>query len=251
MAATRLNDSQKRELVERFRGGETASDLAVVFGVSANTALRAIKAALDPHDYEQIKRQQQRGRRSSGAAAATQETVSNGPEPMQLEAPLAITNPAQPNDEEQRGVLAIEDADDFGDDGDDEINDEIDDEDIYAEGPEAFVPVVPLLHIDDHAVCEPRPLCEATLPSSGYMLVDKTVELQAQPLRDLPELGRLSEAELERQALVVFANPRQAKQLCGRSQRVIKLPDPRVLERTAPYLLDKGISRVVLEGALY
>jgi hypothetical protein len=50
---------------------------------------------------------------------------------------------------------------------------------------------------------------------------------------------------------MVFVNPRQAKRLCGRSQRVIKIPDTRVLERTAPYLLAQGISRVVIEGSLY
>ena len=50
---------------------------------------------------------------------------------------------------------------------------------------------------------------------------------------------------------MVFTNPRQAKRLCGRTQRVIKLPDTRVIERTAPYLLNQGISRVVIEGALY
>jgi len=55
----------------------------------------------------------------------------------------------------------------------------------------------------------------------------------------------------EHRALVVFTNPRQAKRLCGRTQRVIKLPDTRVIERTAPYLLNQGISRVVIEGALY
>jgi hypothetical protein len=83
------------------------------------------------------------------------------------------------------------------------------------------------------------------------MLVDKTVELQAKPLSEFPELGRLPAEELERQALVVFLNPRQAKRQCGRTQRVIKVPDLKVLELTAPYLLAQGISRVVIEGALY
>ena len=46
-------------------------------------------------------------------------------------------------------------------------------------------------------------------------------------------------------------NPRQAKRQCGRSQRVIKLPDVGVLERTAAYLVAQGITRVVMEGALY
>ena len=52
-------------------------------------------------------------------------------------------------------------------------------------------------------------------------------------------------------ALMVFVNPRQAKRLCGRSQRVIKIPDTTVLSRTAPYLLAQGISRLVVEGALF
>ena len=98
---------------------------------------------------------------------------------------------------------------------------------------------------------EARPLVGAALPDSAYMLVDKTVELQARPLSEFPELGRLAPGEEERQALVVYVNPRQAKRQCGRTQRVIKLPDPSLLERTAPYLLAQGISRVVIEGALY
>jgi hypothetical protein len=111
---------------------------------------------------------------------------------------------------------------------------------------------VPVLeHVDDHALCEPQPLSGAALPASVYMLVDKTVELQALPLSEVPELGRLSDTEQQRQALVMYANPRQAKRLCGRNQRVIKVPDPGILERTAPYLLAQGISRVVIEGALY
>ena len=50
---------------------------------------------------------------------------------------------------------------------------------------------------------------------------------------------------------MVFLNPRQAKRQCGRTQRVIKVPDLKVFELTAPYLLAQGISRVVIEGAVY
>jgi len=51
--------------------------------------------------------------------------------------------------------------------------------------------------------------------------------------------------------LVVFTNPRQAKRLCGRTQRVIKLRVRQVIERTAPYLLNQEISRVVIEEESY
>ena len=96
-----------------------------------------------------------------------------------------------------------------------------------------------------------QPLAEARLPESAYLLVDKTVELQARPLSDFPELGLLDPDELERQALVVYLNPRHAKRQCGRSQRVIKIPDLAVLERTSRFLLSQGISRLVIEGSLY
>jgi hypothetical protein len=142
--------------------------------------------------------------------------------------------------------LAIDDADDFGDDDDDFADDD------GADGDGGmFTPIPVALGLANHTVSEARPLVGATLPDSAYMLVDKTVELQARPLSEFPELGRLAPGEEERQALVVYVNPRQAKRQCGRTQRVIKLPDPSLLERTAPYLLAQGISRVVIEGALY
>jgi hypothetical protein len=152
------------------------------------------------------------------------------------------------------GELAIDDADDFGaddaEDGEEDLSDDPGEENSFAQG-ETFVaiPVGPI--IDDLAIHEAVPFSAAVLPSSAFLLVDKTVELQARPLRELPELGRLAADELDRQALVVFVNPRQAKRQCGRTQRVIPLPDPSLLERTAPYLMAQGITRLVIEGALY
>lgn len=150
-------------------------------------------------------------------------------------------------------VLAIDDADDFADEGDesdaeadgDGDGEDADDElDLFTP-----VPVGETLHDRPAATCQPFEA--APLPASLYMLVDKTVELQDRPLSDFPELGLLPEEESRRRALVVFSNPRQAKRHCGRTQRVIPLPDSQVIRRTAPYLLRKGITRVVLEGALY
>jgi hypothetical protein len=146
-------------------------------------------------------------------------------------------------------VLAIDDADDFGDDeSDDDLALDADGDD--SEG-QSFVPVPLLEVVDDHTEIRPLPLKAADLRGSAWMLVDKTVELQAKPLSEFTELGRLPAEEQDRQALMVFVNPRQAKRHCGRTQRVIKIPDPAVFTLTAPYLLAQGISRVVIEGALF
>ena len=252
MAATRLTDSQKIEIVARYRAGEVSAELAEAYACSTNTVSRVVKAGLDPAEYEQLKQQRIRPLKVSQEQPALEpaapeqaapELDPSEPEPLEPEAPeLELLEPA--GDDEDHAVLAIDDADDFGDDANDL---DFADDDLA----DQFV-AVPLLlvdHVGEPAQCQP--LVDAPLPASVYMLVDKTVELQAKPLKDFPELGQLPDGEEERQALMVFANPRQAKRHCGRTQRVIKVPDTRILERTAPYLIAQGISRVVMEGSLY
>jgi hypothetical protein len=237
MAATRLSDDQKREIVARYRAGASSSELAAAYGCSANTVSRVVKAALEPAEYERLKQQKARGGRAAVAESATPPA-----------APAADGTDSD-DDDDGPGVLAIDDADDFGDDADAE--DDLEDEDEGAEEAETFVAVPVHLGAGVEELVECRALSEARLPDSAYLLVDRTVELQPMPLSDCPDLGPVPQEEAERQALLLFVNPRQAKRHCGRSQRVIKLPDVSLLERTAPYLLAQGISRVVIEGGLY
>jgi hypothetical protein len=160
-----------------------------------------------------------------------------------------------PSSDENATVLAIDDADDFAaeEEGEDDLlptDDEGEDEgslDMDDFHPVAVLPIA----VDDQRETLPAPWSPEALPSCAYLLVDKTVELQAQTLGEIPELGRLPSDEQKRQALVLFTNPRHAKRQCGRTQRVIKLPDPAIVGRTAPYLQAQGISRVVIEGTLY
>jgi hypothetical protein len=266
MAATPLGDDQKREIVARYRDGASSTELAAAFGCSANTVSRVVKAALAPAEYEQLKQQRARGPRS---AVAPIETAANASiQPAAGDAGDAGAAPRSrlraeaegDGDDDGPGVLAIDDADDFGDDADDDSDLEEDlgdggDDDAGLEAG-AFVTVpVHLGTAVEERVREERVQCralsEAQLPHAAYLLVDRTVELQPTPLGECPDLGPLPEQEAERQALTLFVNPREAKRHCGRSQRVIKLPDVSLLERTAPYLLAQGISRVVIEGGIY
>ncbi len=305
MAATRLSDSQKTELVGRFREGSSSQELADTYGCSPNTVIRVVRTELGEAEYERVKseRSRRRSRPPMGAAEPPEalqtaleiSSPEPAPEPPDLEpipepiealaseepepepdtapapAPVRKVLPDPPRRlsvpapvraevvaEDGPAVLAIDDADDFGTDDDDLLTSDDSDDDAADEGFDGeinpFQPI-PVVLLEDGATAAGegrlQPLVAAALPSSAYMLVDKTVELQARPLSEFPELGRLPDAELERQALVVFLNPRQAKRQCGRTQRVIKVPDLKVFELTAPYLLAQGISRVVIEGALY
>jgi hypothetical protein len=379
MAASRLSDSQKSELVARYRAGEGSAELAAVYGCSANTVSRTVKAALPPREYEQLKQDRARGLKpplppleipdspqqppltTFDAAAVAAQADQVPPVPP---APLVVTDqqisqfalelppvakeqwpdqdPVQDLDRDHAAELAIEDTDDFvatdtddsvatdtddsevtdtddfevtdtddfevtdtddfvvaddtameqpsaaafdggdgedsedkdsyevggvygaKDDGDqlDEEGDELDDDEedgdeldegdadeITGDEDEMLLAVAVTEQRLQPVSCQP--LKDAPLPASVYMLVDKTVELEARPLKEFPELGMLPPEEEELQALQVFVNPRQAKRHCGRSQRVIKIPDTRIFERTASHLLAQGISRLVIENSLY
>ncbi len=283
MATARLSDSQKQELVRRFREGESTQALAVHFGCSSTTITRLVRAELSPEDYAALREQRQKkaGRDRQIPLAIepdpTPEVVLE-PAGQPLETPPASIDQADDLEEDEQPeeprhaledlddsvepeaagakVLAIDDAEDFTDDGDNE-DDLLLDGEGEGEGDglldnSAFHPVAVLpIAIDDQREIRPAPWTPDVLPSCAYLLVDKTVELQALPLASIPELGRLPTEEQNLQALVLFTNPRQAKRQCGRTQRVIKLPDPGLLGRTATYLRAQGISRVVIEGALY
>ncbi|MBE9152615.1 hypothetical protein [Cyanobium sp. LEGE 06113] len=273
MVASRLSEGQKKEIVARYRAGDTSTELGKLYGCSANTISRTLKACLDSAEYEQLK--QRRGRQAAAAAQPAPAAAAAAP-PIRLQEkppeaepappaaePAAGSEPAEsifdpdedPVDGGRRRVWAIDDADDFGDDPDtDDTNaDDPDGEDAGSEddGHETFVtvPVLALDHPPEPISC--RPLSEAELPSTAFLLVDKMVELLARPLREFTELGPLPQDEEERQAVGVFGNQRLAKRHCGRNQRVIPLPNPSLLLLTAPYLSAQGISRVVIDGSLY
>jgi hypothetical protein len=255
MATARLTDSQKQEVVQRFREGEATQALADHFGCSSTTVTRMVRAELGDEAYGALRdERQKKGTRDRQIPLAIGTPAEDSPEPLLEERATADEAAAEtePEEDESGTLLAIDDADDFGDDdGEDDLLSAEDDEDGFQDSGEFHTVAVLPIAVDDQREVQAAPWSPAVLPSCAYLLVDKTVELQARPLAEMPELGMLPSDEQSRQALVLFTNPRQAKRHCGRTQRVIKLPDPALLGRTAPYLQAQGISRVVIEGALY
>lgn len=253
MAASRLNDSQKQELVERYRSGATTSSLAQAFNCSPNTVSRIAKAILSKDEYEQLKTARTRG---GGICGVVEADLNVGvKEERKAEAVGVISDSESDLDDEGAGPLALDDADDFGDDAEEDA----DDSDVLEREPEEdFVSesfhVIPTLQTGEdlfepkQVICQP--FVPGLLPATAYLLVDKVVELDPRPLSEYPELGHLEVDEQQRQSLYLFANPRAAKRQCGRSQRVIKVPDTSVFECSVPYLLARGITRLVIEGSL-
>jgi transposase-like protein len=96
------------------------------------------------------------------------------------------------------------------------------------------------------------PLTHASFPRSCYLVVDRSAELVARPLKDFGELGQIPEAEITEKTLPIFENHRVAKRFANpRTQRVIKLPDAKVLQKTSSHLSAKGITRLLMNGQVY
>ena len=243
MAPRRLSESEKQDLVGRYKAGESTAALAEAFGCSPNTVTRTVKALLPPEAYAALKASRQK----TGTITPTPTVAPAAEEESSVDAVQDEDN------DEGASTLALDDADDFGEDTDEVNDEEGSTEDDVSAASQTFTELVPLVGVadlSDRLSVEVQPLQAGSLPNSVYMLVDKVVELDARPLRDFPELAHLEESELDRQGLFLYGNPRAAKRQCGRSQRVIKVPDTAVFERTSPYLLARGITRLVMDGSL-
>ncbi|MGD1929574.1 MAG: hypothetical protein ACFB12_11750 [Leptolyngbyaceae cyanobacterium] len=135
-----------------------------------------------------------------------------------------------------------EDAEDE-DDWDDEAEDDWDDE---AEEPAEALPQpvsqkeLDLLSFADLAIQKP---C--------YLVVDRLAELITCPLKDFSELGLIPSEEQQAKTLPVFDNHRVARRFARRNQRIIKVPDGVMLNKTQGYLQAKGITRILFDGQVY
>ena len=242
MAPGRLTDSQKQELLTRYRQGESSAALADAFGCSANTVSRTVRSLLSAEEYSDLKASRARG------SAVKPEPVSSEPVESDAVAAQATDEPV----DDSASALALDDADDFGADEPDDFSEE-EPSGAFAGGEEFHeVAVLPLdLPQVNTQQLHCLPFEAGVLPDSVYMLVDKTVELDPRPLSEFPELGVAGPEELDHQALCLFTSPRTAKRQCGRSQRVIKVPDTQVFAITTRYLVARGITRLLVEGSLY
>lgn len=95
------------------------------------------------------------------------------------------------------------------------------------------------------------PLSQASLPKICYLVVDRTAELIVRPLKEFSDLGKIPAEEVQQKTLPVFDNHRVARRFSNRAQRVIKVPDGKMLQKTCSQLQAKGITRLLIDGQVY
>ncbi|MBW4663936.1 MAG: transposase [Chroococcus sp. CMT-3BRIN-NPC107] len=95
------------------------------------------------------------------------------------------------------------------------------------------------------------PLSEANLPKTCYLVIDRLSELITRPLKEFGDLGQIPAHETNQKTLPIFDNHRVARRFSTKRDRVIKVPDSKMLQKTCPHLQAKGITRLLVDGQVY
>ena len=264
MISRRLTKTQKAEILEAYRAGKNTHGLAEKYNCTSNTINRTVKALLSDSEYTLLKKKRSKIKKKN-ETLNDNETVTEKKEDLELKNPLNLFK-EKVNDEElsvkvneefqlqeieKITSLDVDDVNDFHEDlysnnqSKDKDNHNIDNKF------EEIAPLISSFNFDlENKKTDFEILDYESLPESVYMIVDKKVELDFQPIAELPEWSFLPENELQRNAILLFSNQRSAKRVCSRNQRVIKIPNTIVFKISKSYLISKGITRLILEDSI-
>ncbi len=153
------------------------------------------------------------------------------------------------NDEDMQAEATVMAAQMLGEDlldedEDDDYEDDDEDDDDVEETP------ILRRRASSHLV-QVLPLSEASLPRTCYLVIDRSSELITRPLKDFGDLGQIPTVETQQKTLPIFDNHRVAKRFSTKRDRVIKVPDSKMLQKARYHLQAKGITRLLIDGQVY
>ncbi len=137
----------------------------------------------------------------------------------------------------------------------DDLEDDLDEDDDFEEEDEEYdyEEARPLVtrRRPGEAPVQVLPLSSAQLPKTCYLVIDRSSELITRPLRDFGDLGQIPTIETQQKTLPIFDNHRVAKRFSTKRDRVIKVPDSKMLHKARTHLQAKGITRLLIDGQIY
>tara|TARA_Y100000589_G_C27167647_1_gene635380 strand:- start:1572 stop:2225 length:654 start_codon:yes stop_codon:yes gene_type:complete len=117
----------------------------------------------------------------------------------------------------------------------------------------SFMEITPLIYDIEN---KPRkdlssvPLKDTEFPKVAYMIVDKKIELTVKLLKDYPAWSFLPIEDLNRKTIEIYFELKNAKRFCNKEQKVIKVPNTEVFKIAAPFLISRGITRIISDDKL-
>tara|TARA_Y100001968_G_scaffold150127_1_gene137345 strand:- start:1473 stop:2288 length:816 start_codon:yes stop_codon:yes gene_type:complete len=266
MISRRLTKNQKDEILEAYRAGFNSNVLAEKYSCTTNTINRTVKTLLSESEYASLKEKRSKIIKKKGEVVQNEILKNKQQDLEKSNSLISLEFKGKEEDESLKIVenidnpeikkltsLPIEDATEFCEESFSESknfkNDNMNQN--FDNNFEEIAPLISNFEFDqDKQKSNFEILNYESLPESVYMIVDKKVELDLQPISDLPEWSFLPENELRRNAILLFSNQRSAKRSCEKNQRVIKIPNTAIFKLSKSYLVSKGITRLILEDSI-
>ena len=223
--AKRLTEKQKEEIVKSFIMGESIDFLSNNFNCTNSTIIRNLKKNLGNLKYsELIKKNKLSGQKSYEIMNSTSGSID-----------LEI------NIENDQNIFS-----ETKESKDKSIKVETDSESSFFEIPPLNLEIENVPRKEFSSV----PISDVEFPKMVYMIVDKKIELEVKYLKDYPEWEFLPASDLDRKSIEIFFDLKIAKKYCSKEKKVIKVPNTKVFQIAAPFLLSRGISRIVSNDKL-
>ena len=269
MISRRLTKTQKAEILEAYKAGDNTNIIATNYNCTPNTISRTVKTLLSEREYTLLKKNRAKISNKNEKLSNIKKTKEQKEALEKVNSSILfkekveeeylmvkVNERSHPSDFDEVSSLDHLDSEDLREDSNSEnLTKKIYDIDENNQNfDNNFEEIAPLISDFDFEIKKQNPDVVIhnyeILPESVYMIVDKKVELDLQPISDLPEWSFLPENELKRNAILLFANQRSAKRICSRNQRVIKIPNTSIFQLSKSYLISKGITRLILEDLI-
>lgn len=165
--------------------------------------------------------------------------------------PLKVEHPGAAVIAQMLGEDLLDESEDLDDLDDDDLeDDDFEEEDFDDDDLDEERPLVTKRRPGEASV-QVLPLSVANLPKTCYLVIDRSSELITRPLKDFGDLGQIPSLETQQRTLPVFDNHRVAKRFSTKRDRVIKVPDSKMLHKARTHLQAKGITRLLIDGQVY
>ncbi len=217
--AKRLSEKDKEEITQSFKNGKTIDFLSKDFNCNKLTIIRNLKKNLGEVKYKEL---------INNKEVKTKDNKNN-------------KNTIKKSDDFEKNHQSKKD---FSDKNISNIKKSASD----FEPVDSFFEIPPMdYEIDNSSRKELSsvPISEVDFPKIVYMVVDKKIELEIKLLKDFPEWDFLPDDDLNRKTIEIFFDLNLAKRSCNKEQKVLKVPNTDVLKIAAPFLIKRGISRII------
>ena len=204
--AKRLTENQKAEIIKSFTEGKSVTFLSKEFNCSNLTIIRKLKKHLGEIAYKSLVENNKTSKEEFSFDKKKSNESSN----------IKISND---------NIDKVEFSHD-----------------------QSFIEIAPLdyqVEYSNRKEFASVSLSDIDLPNQVYMIVDKKIELEIKTLKDYPDWQFLPIDDLNRKTIEIHSDLKVAKRLCSKEQKVIKVPNTDVFRMAAPFLIARGISRIV------